>query len=464
MPADESRQAAAPLGDALLPWNLPVDEVVAGLHSSAARGLEPAEAQRRLQQDGPNELAHAPQIPAWRKLLQQFTELVIWILIAAAILSGLMGEWIDTIAILVIVVANGLIGFCQERKAERAVLALRELAAPLAKVVRGGEVLAVPADELVRGDLLELEAGDRIPADARLTTAFSVRTQESALTGESVPVEKQFETQLEGSTPLAERRNMVYLGTTLAAGKATAVVTATGMQTELGRIADLLSTAEAEPTPLQRRLQELGKVLVVACLGIVAVIFVMELLRGGELFEVALISISLAVAAVPEGLPAVVTLVLALGLERMVKRQALVRKLPSVETLGCVTIICSDKTGTLTRNEMTVRVVLVGDAIYRVTGVGYEPRGGFVPVESIAAAVSPQPAATGAQAAELPASGLPDDLRELLAIGVHCNHARVTPGATPNSWQVLGDPTEGALLVLGLKGNCAGSADNRIIA
>ena len=437
------------------PWRLTPEQVVERFRTSLTQGLDPAEAERRLAQDGPNELARPPAVPAWRKLLGQFNELVIWILLVAAIVSGAMGEWLDTIAILVIVAANGLIGFYQERKAERAVVALGNLAAPLAKVLRGGVVQQVAARSLVVGDCLELEAGDRIPADARLLQAFAVRTQESALTGESVPVEKVAEPIASPATPLAERRNMLYMGTSFAAGKATAIVTATGMQTELGRIADLLSGTEFEPTPLQRRLKELGKVLVAACLAIVAVIFAMELARGGELFEVALIAISLAVAAVPEGLPAVVTLVLALGLERMVKRQALVRKLPSVETLGCVTIICSDKTGTLTRNEMTVRIVVVSDGIYRVTGLGYSPAGRFVLSDSIDEALAPQPVEATNIESTAPAASLPPELHRLLEIGVYCNHAQVVPADSANAWQVLGDPTEGALLVLGSKANCS---------
>jgi Ca2+-transporting ATPase len=308
--------------------------------------LSEAQASERLSKHGPNELAQAPPVSALKRLLRQFSDLVIWILIVAAVISGVVGEWADSLAILSIVLLNGIIGFLQEGKAERALAALQKLSAPMAKVLRGGEPRAVPARDLVRGDRVELEAGDSIPADARLIECFGFRAEEAALTGESLPVDKDPRAVLSPSTAMGDRRNMVYMGTVAAAGKASAVVVATGMETELGRIAGLLQHCEVEPTPLQRRLTELGKVLAIVCLGIVGVIFVMEILKGGDILEVFLVSVSLAVAAVPEGLPAVVTLALALGLQRMVKRNALVRKLPSVETLGSVTVICSDKTGT----------------------------------------------------------------------------------------------------------------------
>ena len=296
-------------------------------------------------------------MPGWKKFLAQFRELVIWILIVAAIISGALGEWVDALAILAIVLLNGVLGFLQEAKAEQALAALRGMSAPMARVRRGGNWQSLPAQDLVPGDLVELESGDNVPADLRLIEAFRVTIQEAALTGESVPVEKHANEVYAVETSLADRANMAYMGTVVAAGKAEAIVVATGMQTELGHIAGLLSRYEPEPTPLQRRLAELGRILIVLCLVLVGVIFTLRMMRGGELVEVFLLSVSLAVAAVPEGLPAVVTIALALGLQRMVKRNALVRKLPSVETLGSVTVICSDKTGTLTRNEMTVREI-----------------------------------------------------------------------------------------------------------
>jgi len=280
-------------------------------------------------------------------------------------------------AILGIVLLNGLLGFFQEERAERGLAALRRMAAPMARVIRGGERQSVPARELVPGDLIEVEAGDHIPADARLVRSIALRVQEAALTGESVSVDKDAQATTREDAPLADRCNMLYLGTVTTAGKASAMVVATGMTTELGRIAGMLQRDTSEPTPLQRRLHELGRVLAVACLIIVAGIFGMQMLRGGDLLEVFLSAVSLAVAAVPEGLPAVVTVGLAIGLQRMVKRNALIRRLPSVETLGAVTVICSDKTGTLTRNEMTVREIVAGAARYLVTGAGYSPNGRF---------------------------------------------------------------------------------------
>ena len=399
-----------------------------------AHGLTADEVAQRRVQHGWNALAEAPPVPIWKKLVGQFKELVIWILIVAAIIAGVMGEWADTAAILAIVLVNGIIGFLQEEKAGRALAALQKLSSPMAKVIRDGALQSVPAREMVPGDRIELEAGDNIPADARLLSAFSVRVQEAALTGESVPTDKDADCLLNDGAPLGDRRNMVYMGTVTAAGKASAVVVATGMNTELGHIAGLLQRSEPETTPLQRRLAELGKVLVVVCLVIVAIIFALQLVRGGKLLEMLLISVSLAVAAVPEGLPAVVTLTLALGLQRMVKRNALVRKLPSVETLGSVTVICSDKTGTLTRNEMTVREIVTGGERYQVTGAGYAPQGQFLKGDE---PINPRDEV---------------DLIQVLTTAARCNNATVSPrGDGIDSWQVIGDPTEGALVVAALK-------------
>jgi len=420
-----------------------VDALVTALATDRDQGLSATQAHERLARHGANELSEAPPVPWWRKLLRQFQQLVIGILIVAALVSGLLGEWLDALAILVIVLLNGMLGFLQEGRAERALAALRRLSAPLARVVRDGTLRMVPARELVCGDRIEVEAGDYVPADARLIEAFGLRVQEAALTGESSPVDKDARAVLEEVVPLGDRRNMVYLGTLTAAGKASAVVVATGQNTELGRIAGLLGSTQPELTPLQRRLTQLGRILAAVCLSIVALIFALQLLRGGAVLEVFLFAVSLAVAAVPEGLPAVVTVALALGLQRMAQRHALVRRLPSVETLGSVTVICSDKTGTLTRNEMTVRAVVVANGTYQVTGVGYVPRGDFLRV---------------APPADSPASSSVDpltdpELKQLLTIGSRCNNARVSPrGDGTDAWQVIGDPTEGALLVAALKG------------
>ncbi len=451
-------------------YALPGDDVARELATDLTRGLSLAEVARRREQYGWNMLAEAPPVPRWKRLIGQFKELVIWILIVAAVISGVMNEWADTAAILAIVLVNGIIGFLQEEKAGRALAALQKLSSPMAKVIRDGVLQTLPARELLPGDRVELEAGDNIPADARLLSGFGLRIQEAALTGESVPVDKEADCVLSESAPLGDRRNMIYMGTVTAAGKASAIVVATGMSTELGHIAGLLQRSAPEPTPLQRRLAELGKVLVVICLVIVVVIFAMELARGGDLLEILLISVSLAVAAVPEGLPAVVTLTLALGLQRMVKRNALVRKLPSVETLGSVTVICSDKTGTLTRNEMTVREIVTGGECFQVTGSGYAPHGQFLKCREATTNPKRQRGRTLHEASDsecvrtlalADASGYCDeslnprdepDLVQALTTAARCNSATVSPrGDEADSWQVIGDPTEGALVVAALK-------------
>jgi P-type Ca2+ transporter type 2C len=425
------------------PHSLALNQLATALRSDIDQGISDEQAHEARSAHGPNELTETPPVPAWRRLVGQFKELVIWILIVAAVISGVVGELADAVAILAIVLLNGIIGFLQEARAEQALASLRKLSAPLAKVMRCGNLMSIPARELVPGDRIELEAGDHVPADARLIKASSLQTQEAALTGESTPVEKDAHAVVPEDSPLADRQNMVYLGTVVAFGKASAVTVATGMQTELGRIAGLLARQEPEQTPLQRRLAELGRVLVIVCLALVTVVFLLQVLRGGNLLEVFLVSVSLAVAAVPEGLPAVVTLTLALGLQRMVARNALVRKLPSVETLGSVTVICSDKTGTLTRNEMTVRTIVVNSGEFQVTGTGYQPRGR---IQHVVAAESGE--------------SLPPDLRLLLIIGARCNNAKLVPAsAAGDEWRVIGDPTEGALLTLAMKGRADISSD-----
>lgn len=417
------------------------DATATELKTDLARGLDVAEVDSRRKQHGPNELREAPRQPMWRRFLEQFKDLVVWILIAAAVIAGFLGDVTDTVAILAIVLLNGLIGFFQQERAEQAIAALRKLSSPSAKVTRGGQAKSVPAAELVPGDVIDLEAGDYVPADLRLVESYSLQNQEASLTGESTPAEKDARAELTEQTTLGDRQNMAYMGTVVATGRARGLVVATGMQTELGHIAGMLEREPPEPTPLQRRLTELGKVLVWVCLGLVAVVYGLEVARSGEWLKTFLVAVSLAVAAVPEGLPAVVTLALAIGLQRMAKRNALVRKLPSVETLGSVTVICSDKTGTLTRNEMTVRTVVAGGEEYRVSGTGYDPEGKFLKEE------------TAVDVGQTP------DLQLLLTIATRCNNAKVVPAKdNPAAWQVLGDPTEGALVVAARKGGIADSA------
>ncbi len=417
------------------------------LATDLERGLTAAEARARLMRDGPNKLAEATPPPWWRNLLEQFNQLVIWILIAATILSGVLGDWLEAGAIFAIVVLNAILGFFQERKAEEALSSLRKLSSPGARVLRDGALHDLAAEELVRGDVVELEAGDRVPADLRLTSNFALKIQEAALTGESVPVEKDAPAILPDESTIAERVNMAFMGTSAVAGKGRGVVVATGMQSELGRIAGFLQTEDDEATPLQKRLEELGRVLIFACLALVVIIFVLQLARGERLANTVLLAVSLAVAAVPEGLPAVVTIALALGLQRMVKRNALIRRLASVETLGSVTVICSDKTGTLTRNEMTVTEIVTGSQHYQVKGSGYAPEGEF----------------QNARGARVEPRNEPE-LERALEIGLWCNNSQLeAPDERENRWRVVGDPTEGALVVAARKAGLHRNAERAVV-
>jgi Ca2+-transporting ATPase len=420
-----------------------VPELVGVRDTCLRGGLARDQLRERKARFGDNRLAEVPPVSSWRRFLAQFTELIVGILLVAAFIAGALGEWIDAVAILAIVLMNGVLSFLQEERAHRELAALRKRSSYTATIVRDGKQLVVPAEELVPGDLVELEAGDHVPADARLIETFAFGVQESALTGESVPVHKD-PASLPEVTALADRRNMVYLGTVVVAGRATAIVVATGMRTELGRIAGLLERQPTEPTPLQLRLAELGRKILVVCLVIVATIFLLQMVRGGNPAEIFFVSVSLAVAAIPEGLPAVVTVVLAVGLHRMIHRNALIRKLPSVETLGCVTVICSDKTGTLTRNEMTVERIIAGESAFVVTGIGYTPCGEFV--------LNGEPVRPQTQA----------DLLAALKAGAYCNRARLTIDEVDGRWQVLGDPTEGALLVVAQKAGIHGELPGRI--
>ena len=402
--------------------------VLSLLNSDAEAGLAPAEAQRRLAERGPNELVERGLKSPWRILWEQLTGLMVVILIVAAVASGALGDWKDAIAILTIVVLNAVLGFSQEFRAEKAMAALKRLAVPTVKVRRDGRVVEISARELVPGDVVLLEAGALVPADGRLLESVNLRVEEAALTGESEPVEKQVGTLDQPDLPVGDRVNMVYMGTVVTYGRGLVVVTATGMDTELGRIAELIQTVEREPTPLQRRLEQLGKGLAVAALFIVAVVFVLGLLRGEDWQLMLLTAISMAVAAVPEGLPAVVTIALALGAQRMLKRQALIRKLPAVETLGSVTVICSDKTGTLTENRMTVTVLDVLGETQQVDTLLQQG----IPVADAELLPGQRPTVRS--------------LGLLAKSAALCNDASLEP--TPEGgYRAVGDPTEGALVV-----------------
>ena len=411
-------------------YKLSVKDVLARL-GSGPEGLDQAEAAGRLAEYGPNELVERGIKSPWKILWEQLTGLMVIILIVAGVISGLIGEMTDTIAILAIVVLNALLGLSQEYRAEKAMAALKKLAVPLVRVRRGGQWQELSARELTPGDVVALEAGYLVPADCRLTEGFSLRVQEAALTGESEPVEKNAAIQLDRDVTLGDRINMAYMGTVITYGRATAVVVGTGMKTELGSIATMIQTVSREDTPLQKRLDQLGRWLAVAALFLVGLIFVSGLARSEELSVMFLTAVSMAVAAVPEGLPAVVTIALALGAKRMLARRALIRKLLAVETLGSVTVICSDKTGTLTENRMTVTVLDVAD--HQLDLTEHLHREGAV----LEAGDLQQPIL-----ADRPA------LAVLLAGGALCNDAQMrSSDRQAGTFETLGDPTEGALVV-----------------
>jgi Ca2+-transporting ATPase len=409
---------------------LTVDEALAQLQSSRA-GLSAAEAARRLVAHGPNLLKEEARRGPWSILIGQLTDLMILILLAAAAIAWWMGDLTDTVMILVIVALNAALGFGQEYRAERALAALKKLEQPQVIVRRDGELVQVSSRDLVPGDVMALNEGQRVPADGRLIEAVRVQVDESPLTGEAVPVLKQTAPLPVDEAPLGDRLNLVFMGTTVLTGHGTAVVTGTGMRSELGKIAHLLQAVEEQITPLQRRLASLGRWLAGAALVITGVIFLAGLLRGESLQVMLLTSISLAVAAIPEGLPAVVTIVLALGAHRMIQRRALIRKLPAVETLGSVTTICADKTGTLTQNLMSVELLVVGERLITLTGNGYAPEGKFIE-EGRTLNPETEPA-----------------LRRLLRAASLCTNASLQHH--DGAWSVLGDPTEGALLTAAAK-------------
>ena len=412
-------------------WHtLEVEEALRQL-SARDEGLTSEEAAQRSTQYGPNELQAARHISPWEILAEQFKNVLIIILIIATALSAFLGEGIDAIAIAVIVLFAVGLGFIQEYRAERAIEALRQMAAPTAAVLRNGEEEEIPAREVVPGDMILIRAGDKIPADARLVEAINLQVEEAALTGESVPVEKITSPLQNVELSVGDRRNLVYGGTAATYGRGRAVVTATGMNTEFGKIAQLLQTVETGKTPLQENLDKVGHMLARAAFIIVAIIVGLGLFRGQPFIEMILFGIALAVAVVPEALPAVVTISLAIGVQRMVKRNALVRRLPAVETLGSTTVICSDKTGTLTKDEMTVRKIFLAGETLDVSGAGYEPHGQFSRNGSSVEAT--------------------DLLKQLLSAAALASDAHIVHGETDKRWHVKGDPTEGALVVAAAK-------------
>src|SRR3954451_14278899 len=370
----------------LPPYQATADSVIAAFTTNVRRGLSEADAQRRLQRDGRNELTAEKPVPAWRKFLAQFTDALVILLLIATAISALL--WVferaealpyEAIAILAVVLLNAVLGYVQEARAESAVAALRKMSAAHAHVLRDGERRSVPAAEIVPGDIILIEEGDTIPADGRVIRSTALQTAEAALTGESMPVAKDI-TPVSGEAALGDRHNMVFSGTAATYGRGKAVVTATGMQTEMGLIAGMLKAEPEETTPLQAELNRVGKMLgvvvvIIAVVMIVTIILVEHVRGFSALFDVLILGVALAVAAVPEGLPAVVTAVLALGVQRMAKRNAIVRHLAAVETLGSANVVASDKTGTLTKNEITVRPVVTASGRVDFSGTGYTPAG-----------------------------------------------------------------------------------------
>ncbi len=424
--------------------SLDCDALVAHYATNLDKGLTTAEATARLAKDGKNELPPPPSPSAWKRILAQFANPIVLTLLVAAIIALVEGmsrsnepalsRFGDAIAIFLIVGLNAVLGFYQERQAEAALEALQKMQTPNARVRRDDKVAVVPAAELVAGDVLELEAGDAIPADARVVQSIDMAAEESALTGESVPVGKDAAALVPEDAPLGDRTTMLFVGTNVVRGKGRAVVVATAVRTELGKLSELMRQAEPGKTPLEEKLEVFGQKILWACLLLSALLFIRGLTKGDRSWtELLLEAVSLAVAAIPEGLPAITTITLALGMQRMAKRGAIIRKLAAVETLGAATVICSDKTGTLTQNEMTVREIYAGGANYNVTGVGYDPRGEVQEAGGAAVSVPDKP------------------LRHLLEIVALCNNATIDINSE-GTWKGIGDPTEAALLTLAAKG------------
>lgn len=411
--------------------------------TSQDEGLSSNEVKTRLNKFGYNEMTEKAKTPWWKQLFAQFQDFMVLILLGATLISAFLGEYVDAITILAIVIINAILGFVQEFRAEKSMQALKKLAAPTVRVIRNGMLQQIAAKELVPGDIMVLEAGDKLSADGRLVVAQGIEVEEAALTGESLPVRKTPDKIYLENSPLGDRKNMVYAGTVVTRGRGRAVVCATGMATEVGFIAGMIQESANEATPLEKRLEHLGRWLVWGCLAICLVVVITGVVRGEPLFLMCMAGISLAVAAIPEGLPAIVTVALALGVQRMIKRNAIVRKLPAVETLGCTTVICSDKTGTLTQNAMTVQCIFTGLNTYELTGSGYDIKGEFRLNQQVVAPSADK------------------QLVNCLEIAALCNNSVLKRNAVSisglwrksndSAWSIEGDPTEGALIVAAAK-------------
>lgn len=424
-------------------YQLTEQDVLAQDHIDLQKGLSMEEVRRRQQQFGANELAEVKPVSPIALFVNQFKDFMILVLFIAVVISGMLGEYVDAITIMAIIVINGILGFIQEFRAEKSLHALKQLAAPTAEVIRAGRWQQVAAKDLVPGDIIMMQSGDRVPADIRLIEVNSLYIEEAALTGESAPVAKHSAALSGEDIPLGDQRNLAFKGTAVTQGRGKGVVIRTGMNTEMGKIADLLQQTEVMTTPLQNRLDHLGRLLIVIALALTMLVVIAGIWHGQPAYLMFLAGVTLAVAAIPEGLPAIVTIALALGVQRMIKRKAIVRKLPSVETLGCSSVICSDKTGTLTQNKMTVTDIWTDGKWMKATGSGYDPHGDITYQGQLVKL-------RGEQA-----------LRRCLQIAVLCNNAQLyqdkairktkKKSEAYDEWKIKGDPTEGALMVLGAK-------------
>ncbi|WP_407268017.1 calcium-translocating P-type ATPase, SERCA-type [Radiobacillus sp. PE A8.2] len=411
-------------------YQLDAEDIEGKLNVSKDNGLSSEDAEKRLEQFGANVLNDGKKTPLLLVFLKQFQDFMVLVLLAATLLSGLLGEYVDAIAIMIIVMVNGLIGFFQEQKAEKSLSKLKELSAPMASVRRDGHWVKIPSANLVVGDVIKVTSGDRVSADIRIIHSSSLEIEESALTGESLPADKYAYTMQHQDLEAQDQKNMAFMGTLVTRGSGTGIVVGTGMKTAMGQIAELLVNTEQVATPLERRLAQLGKILIVIALILTAFVVVIGVVQGHPLYSMFLAGVSLAVAAIPEGLPAIVTVALSLGVQRMIKKKAIVRKLSAVETLGSASVICSDKTGTMTENQMTVKEIYLNHEAFFVTGEGYDTTGSFMQNKKEVADPS---------------------LNKLLLYGALCNHSSLN--RKKGKWEIDGDPTEGALLVAARKAN-----------
>lgn len=406
------------------------EELEAALKTNVRKGLEEAEVEKRIRENGYNELQEGEKKSALLTFFSQFKDFMIVILLAATLISGLLGEYIDAIAIIAIVVINAFMGFFQEQKAEKSLDALKEMSAPQVQVLRNNQWIKIASKEVVVGDILRFSTGDRIGADLRIVEATALEIEESALTGESVPVIKSATVVYRNIQSIGDEENMAFMGTMVARGKGIGIVTATGMKTEMGQIADMLQSAETMITPLQHKLEQLGKILIVVAILLTVLVIILGVFQGNDLYTMVLAGVSLAVAAIPEGLPAIVTVALSLGVQRMIKQNAIVRKLPAVETLGCASVICSDKTGTLTQNKMTVTTIWDSGRVWNVSGKGTETTGTFTENGRVSEEIS-------------------KSLQQILAFGLLCNTSEVRE--KDGTLLVEGSSTEAAMHVVALK-------------